>query len=330
MRNLRVSVTDRCNLRCSYCMPEEEYSWLPKGDILSFEEIARLVDAFTHSGVRKLRLTGGEPLMRRDLPALVELFASNDRLEDLALTTNGLLLGKLAEDLHLAGLHRVTVSLDSLDRTRFHEITRFDRLSEVLSGLERAHEVGFRGTKIDTVVMRDVNDDELVDLIEYGKFAGVEVRFIEYMDVGGATQWSADTVVPREEMLARLAIRYGDIRPVNERTSAPADRFRLPDGTTFGIISSTTEPFCDSCDRSRLTADGTWYHCLYAHSGYDLRSPLRQGATADDVAELLQKRWEKRDDRGAEERLANVDRSALHHRDLLTGDPRLEMHTRGG
>lgn len=330
MRNLRVSVTDRCNLRCSYCMPEEAYSWLPKGDILSLEEIAKLVAAFTLAGVTKVRLTGGEPLMRRGLPDLVALFARNDAIEDLALTTNGVLLAEQARALFRAGLHRLTVSLDTLDPERFREITRTDRLDDVLKGIERAGEVGFRGTKIDTVVMRGVNDDELVDLIEFGRFSGVEVRFIEYMDVGGATRWSSESVVSREEILTRLRNRYGMIDPVLELNSAPAVRYRLPDGTVFGVISSTTAPFCGSCDRSRITADGTWYHCLYASAGVDLRTPLRASASPAQLVETMRRRWILRDHRGAEDRLANVERTALHQRELLTGDPRLEMHTRGG
>ena len=210
------------------------------------------------------------------------------------------------------------------------EIARYNRLNDVLAGLERLREVGFTGTKIDTVVMRGMNDDELVPLIEYGKFAGVEVRFIEYMDVGGATRWSSDTVVPRAEMLKGLTAHYGEIEPVVEESSAPADRFRLSDGTVFGIISSTTEPFCGSCDRSRITADGTWYHCFYASAGFSLREPLRRGASTEDLAGLLTELWEERTERGAEERLASADRSALHQREHLAGDPRLEMHTRGG
>ena len=330
MRNLRVSVTDRCNLRCSYCMPEENYSWLPKGDILSLEEIASLVRTFARSGVRKLRLTGGEPLMRRGLAELVSMFARIEGLEDLAMTTNGVLLAEQAPALFQAGLHRVTVSLDTLDHARFREITRTDRLDDVLRGVERAWEVGFRGTKIDTVVMRGMNDTELVELVEFGRFAGAEVRFIEYMDVGGATHWSPETVVSRDEILARLGDRLGPIEPVLEVSSAPADRYRLSDGTVFGVISSTTAPFCDSCDRSRLTADGTWYHCLYATSGMDLRTPLRASASEHELIELLRARWVVRDHRGAEDRLARVDRAALHQRELLAGDPRLEMHTRGG
>jgi cyclic pyranopterin phosphate synthase len=258
LRNLRISVTDRCNLRCQYCMPEEEYVWLPREDLLHFEEISTLVDIFGELGVDKLRITGGEPLIRRDLPALVRMLAAKPAIRDLAITTNGILLGECAQPLFDSGLHRVTVSLDTLREDRFFTLTRRKALAQVLEGIEAATRAGFRRLKLDTVVLRGVNEDELVDLIEYGKRIEAEVRLIEYMDVGGATHWSMDKVVSRAEMLQRLAQRYGAITPVVEESSAPADRFLLPDGTIFGIISSTTAPFCSSCDRSRLTADGLW------------------------------------------------------------------------
>ena len=330
LRNLRLSVTDRCNLRCQYCMPEEEYVWLPRDDVLSFEEMADLVDVFADLGVDKVRLTGGEPLLRRDLDRLVRLLAGNARIRDLAMTTNGVLLAEQAEAIRAAGLHRVTVSLDTLREDRFKALTRRDTHARVLEGIEAARRAGWPGLKLDTVVMRGVNDDELEDLIEYGGRVGAEVRFIEYMDVGGATHWSMDRVVPRSEILARLAERYGPIAPVVEESSAPADRFRLPDGRVFGIISSTTEPFCRACDRSRLTADGLWYLCLYATRGLDLREPLRAGASRDDLLALVRSTWQGRRDRGAEERLALPDRRPLIQIGELKRDPHLEMHTRGG
>jgi cyclic pyranopterin phosphate synthase len=330
LRNLRLSVTDRCNLRCSYCMPEEDYVWLDKRHILSFEEIRALVGVFCDLGVDKVRLTGGEPLLRRDLPALVELLREEERVHDLALTTNGILLADQARPLLAAGLSRVTVSLDTLRRERFVAIARRDALDQVLAGIDVAQAAGFEGTKIDTVVMRGTNDDELVDLLEYGKRVGAEVRFIEYMDVGGATRWSLDQVLPRREMLARIGAHYGGARAVEEESSAPADRFTLPDGTVFGIISSTTAPFCGSCDRSRLTADGLWYLCLYATRGVDLRGPLRDGATREELAALVASTWRARDDRGAERRLAAADRKSSVEVEALRDDPHLEMHTRGG
>src|SRR5207253_1090855 len=268
-------VTDRCHLRCQYCMPEKDYVWLPRQDILEFEEIGRLVDVFTLVGVDRLRLTGGEPLVRRDLRNLVRILASKSKIRDLALTTNGVLLEEQAGALREAGLHRVTVSLDTLQRDRFRALTRFDELARVKSGIAAASKLGFSKLKIDTVVIRGTNDDELAPLLEYGRSVGAEVRFIEYMDVGGATQWSREKVVSRSEIFDALERHYGPIEPIVEETSAPADRFRIADGAVFGIISSTTAPFCASCDRSRLTADGLWYLCLYGVQGTDLRGPLR-------------------------------------------------------
>ena len=329
LRNLRVSVTDRCNLRCSYCMPEQDYVWLPREDILQFEELERLVDVFVELGVDKVRLTGGEPLLRRDLPVLIAALASRPGIKDLAMTTNGVLLAQHARELSDAGLHRLTVSLDTLHPDRFRQLTRFDELARVLQGIEVAAPL-FPGLKIDTVVIRGTNDDELVELIEFGRRYRAEVRFIEYMDVGGATHWSMERVVPCAEILQRLEQHYGRITPVAEASSAPADRYRLPDGTLFGVIASTTRPFCEDCDRSRLTADGMWYLCLYATHGADLRAALRGGASTQDLAALIRATWASRRDRGAEERLATRDRAPLIPVDTLRRDPHLEMHTRGG
>jgi cyclic pyranopterin phosphate synthase len=330
LSNLRVSVTDRCNLRCAYCMPEKDYAWLPRRDILHFEEIGRLVGVFAGLGVDRVRLTGGEPLVRRNLPDLVGILAREGRLRDLAMTTNGLLLADEAVDLRAAGLHRVNVSLDTLRPERFRELTRFDALAKVIAGIDAAAAAGFQALKIDSVVMRGVNDDELADLLAFGRERGAEVRFIEYMDVGGATQWSPERVVSRAEMLERLARAFGAIEPIREISTAPAERFRLEDGTAFGIIASTTAPFCRSCDRSRLTADGLWFLCLYAIAGIDLRGPLRAGATDEELRRVLESAWRRRDDRGAEERLAERGRAPLLPVAELKRDPHLEMHTRGG
>jgi cyclic pyranopterin phosphate synthase len=330
--SLRISVTDRCNLRCRYCMPEQDYVWLPKQSILTFEEIARLVRVFTSLGVHKIRLTGGEPLLRHDLPTLTAMLAAIPGVQDLALTTNGLLLAKQAVALRRAGLGRVTVSLDTLRPERMRELARSDRHADVIAGIVAAREAGFEGVKLNTVVIRGVNDDELVDLVEFARGHAAEVRFIEYMDVGGATGWSAEQVVSQREILAVLSRRYGPIAPVTAGgdPTAPAERFQLPDASTFGIVASTTAPFCRACDRSRLTADGTWFLCLYAQNGIDLRLPLRDGASDAELAALIASRWRGRSDRGAEERLAVADRSALYQVDALRADPRREMHTRGG
>jgi len=310
-------------------MPEQDYVWLPKEDLLQFEEIATLVDIFLDEGVDKVRLTGGEPLLRRDLPVLVEALAVRPRIRDLALTTNGVLLADYAQALKDAGLHRLTVSLDTLHHDRFARLARVDELDRVRRGIDAATDI-FGGLKIDTVVIRGVNEDELVELIEFGRERNAEVRFIEYMDVGGATQWSMDRVVSRAQILEAVAQRYGPPSPIVDDSSAPARRYRLEDGTVFGIIASTTAPFCSDCDRSRLTADGMWYLCLYATDGKDLRRVLRSGAPPAEIASMIRSVWERRRDRGAEERLASGARSALIPLDRLRRDPHLEMHTRGG
>jgi cyclic pyranopterin phosphate synthase len=311
-------------------MPEEEYVWLPRKEILTLEEVSGLVDIFAGLGVDKIRLTGGEPLVRRDLASLVKMIARNPQIKDLAITTNGILLAEAAQALHDAGLHRVTVSLDTLRPDRFTALTRKDSHAKVLSGIKVAGQVGFKGLKIDTVVIRGVNEDELVDLLEFGKQISAEVRFIEYMDVGGATLWSMDKVFSKAEILEVLTRQYGYIEPVAAASAAPADRFVLPDGTVFGIVASTTTPFCSTCDRSRLTADGTWYLCLYAQHGIDLRSPLRSGASKAEIISTIVSVWTMRSDRGAEERKEIRSRDVLVSVDRLRQDPRLEMHTRGG
>ena len=310
-------------------MPEADYLWLPREDLLQFEEIERLVDQFLHLGVEKVRLTGGEPLLRRDLPALVERLARRSKIRDLAMTTNAVLLAANAADLKAAGLQRVTISLDTLQRDRFIKLARFDELPRVLAGIDAAVD-RFPGFKIDSVVIRGTNDDEIIPLIEFAKTRGAEIRFIEFMDVGGATTWSMSQVVSRSEILDTVAAHYGPVDALREETSAPADRYRLPDGTVFGIIASTTEPFCRTCDRSRLTADGVWYLCLYATRGIDLRGPLRGGANDEALRNMITSVWQARTDRGAESRLSLRDRSPLIPLQALKRDPHLEMHTRGG
>ena len=310
-------------------MPEEEYAWLPRRDILQFEEIVRLARAFTMLGVRRVRITGGEPLLRRDLPILVAQLAAVDEIADLALTTNGVLLKDLAPALREAGLHRITVSLDTLRADRFRALTRFDELPRVLAGMKaaRAH---FAHVKIDSVIVRGTNEDEIAALLDYGRGIGAEVRFIEYMDVGGATRWLPERVVSRAEMLRVIEGAYGPVTPIVDGSWAPADRFTLADGTIFGIISSTTEPFCRTCDRSRLTADGLWFRCLYARDGSDLRELLRSGASDEALREVIATTWSLREDRGAELRAAERERTPFIPVSRLRRDPHLEMHTRGG
>ncbi len=331
LRNLRLSVTDRCNLRCAYCMPEDEYRWLDRRELLSFEELSSLVDRFSAVGVQAVRLTGGEPLLRSELPVLVASLANKPWLTDLALTTNGVLLAPQAQSLKDAGLHRVTVSLDTLDPARFKALTRRDTHRQVLEGIAEAARLKFRhGLKLDAVVMRGVNDDELVPLLDFAARHQAELRFIEYMDVGGATRWRRADVVSRHELLQRLTGVFGAIEPVAETSSAPAVRFRLPDGRVFGVISSTTEPFCGTCDRARVTADGTFFTCLYSTAGLDLKTPLRRNDPAEVIEALLQRQWARRTDRGAEARLALHERGPLVSVADLRHEPHLEMHTRGG
>jgi cyclic pyranopterin phosphate synthase len=310
-------------------MPEEDYIWLPRESILSFEEIDRLVGIFIGLGVHKVRLTGGEPLLRHQLPNLVARLRRYPALEDLALTTNGILLARHAAELRAAGLGRVTVSLDTLKPGRMMEFARSARHEDILEGIAAARTAGL-GVKLNSVVIRGYNDDELVNLVEYGRSHGVEVRFIEYMDVGGATGWSMDQVVSRGEILERLALRYGSIEPIPQTDSSPAERFVFADGTTVGVIASTTAPFCRTCDRGRLTADGTWLLCLYGEAGLDLRETLRLGSSDEEIAAQIAENWRTRTARGAEVRAADPDRGVLYQLGSLRADPRREMHTRGG
>ena len=317
-------------MRCRYCMPERDYVWLPRESILSFEEIDRLVGIFTTLGVDRLRLTGGEPLLRHELPKLVALLRRHSPLRDIALTTNGILLVRYAQDLRRAGLNRVTLSLDTLRADRMVEFARSARHPDVLQGLAAAREAGLGPLKLNVVVIRGYNDDELIDLLEFGREQCAEVRFIEYMDVGGATEWSMEQVVSRREILETLGRRYGSIEPVDQTGSAPAELFALPDGTLFGVIASTTTPFCRTCDRGRLTADGTWLLCLYGSDGLDLREALRSGNTDEEIAASITETWGSRTDRGAELRAESPHRLPLYPLESLRADPHREMHTRGG
>jgi cyclic pyranopterin phosphate synthase len=313
-------------------MPEDDYVWLPRTSILTYEEIERLVRVFVRLGVRQIRLTGGEPLLRQDLPTLVRLLAAVPGIEDLALTTNGLLLARDAAALRAAGLRRVTVSLDTLRPERMREFARSDRHADVMAGIAAARTAGFAALKLNAVIVHGYNDDEVADLLVFARAHASELRFIEYMDVGGATRWSRAAVVPRADILAGVTARFGSATPLpdRDRPSAPAERFRLADGTVFGIIASTTAPFCRTCDRGRLTADGRFYGCLYAPEGLDLRDPLRAGASDDELAARITGAWRARADRGAEARLAVPERGVLAPAERLRADPHLEMHTRGG
>jgi GTP 3',8-cyclase len=330
LRSLRISVTDRCNMRCRYCMPEQEYAWLPRESILSFEEIDRLVGIFAGLGVDRLRLTGGEPLLRHELPKLISLIRRHGSIRDIALTTNGILLSRYAEQLREAGLSRVTVSLDTLKPDRMLEFARSARHGDVLAGIAAARRVGLTPIKLNVVVIRGYNDDELVDLVAFARSHDAEIRFIEYMDVGGATEWSAEQVLSKPEILDRLGRAFGGVEPTEHADWAPAERFILGDGTVVGVIASTTQPFCRTCDRSRLTADGTWLLCLYGETGLDLRQALRDGLPDQAIARRIHEAWTLRQDRGAELRAEAPTRGALYQLESLRADPHREMHTRGG
>jgi cyclic pyranopterin phosphate synthase len=311
-------------------MPEQDYTWLPRESILSFEEIDRLAGIFAGFGVDRVRLTGGEPLLRHDLPTLVSLLRQHSPIQDIALTTNGILLARHARQLREAGLSRVTVSLDTLRPPRMLEFARSARHQDVLEGIAAARRAGLTPMKLNVVVVRGYNDDELIDLVEFARSQGAELRFIEYMDVGGATGWSAGQVFSQAEILTVLEQAYGPIEPADRVGWAPAERFRLGDGTVVGIIASTTAPFCRTCDRSRLTADGTWLLCLYGETGLDLRQALRDGLSDEAIASRIRETWRARTDRGAEQRLEAPQRGALYQLESLRADPHREMHTRGG
>jgi len=285
-RDLRISVTDRCNFRCTYCMPEEGMTWLPREEVLTFEELERVARLLVERhGITSIRLTGGEPTVRAHLPVLVGKLASLP--VDLALTTNGATLRTVAGALADAGLRRVNVSLDSLRPERFAEVTRRDELHNVLDGIDAALEAGLTPVKVNVVVVRGVNDDEIVDLARFGRERGVTVRFIEFMPLDGGDAWRSDQVVPQTEIVERIAAVF-PLEAV-QRGSEPAERFRYTDGGgEVGVIPSVTRPFCEQCDRIRLTADGQLRNCLFSLEDHDLRGLLRSGASDDDVSGAIE------------------------------------------
>ncbi|THF85920.1 GTP 3',8-cyclase MoaA [Deinococcus sp. KSM4-11] len=308
LRDLRISVTDRCNLRCTYCMPADvfgpDYAFLPRSELLSFEEIERLARVFVALGVRKLRITGGEPTLRRDLPELIARLSRIEGVDDVALTTNGLLLPRLAADLKAAGLHRVTVSIDSLDPDVFGRMNGLGtHPQKVLDGIEAALQAGL-GVKVNTVVQRGVNEDGLRNLWLALREKAV-VRFIEFMDVGNHNGWNLGSVVPSREVLARLSAdgTGGEFQPVNPRYRGEvAARHVDREGHEVGLISSVSAPFCGDCSRARLSAVGVLYTCLFAGVGTDLRAPLRTGASDPEIHTLISGVWAARRDRYSEER----------------------------
>ncbi len=288
IKDLRISVTDRCNFRCTYCMPEEGMQWLPRSQVMTFEEIERLARVFVERyGLEGIRLTGGEPTVRADLAVLIEKLAALQGPAgpiDLAMTTNGARLRSMAPALRAAGLRRVNVSLDTLDREKFQRMTRRDELERVLDGIEAAKEAGFAPVKVNAVVERGVNDDEIVDLARFGRREGVEVRFIEFMPLDAGGHWMSDQVVGQDEIVSAIDAVF-PLEQLPARGAAPADRFRYLDGAgVVGVIPTVTKPFCGDCDRVRLTAEGELRTCLFATREFDLLTPMRSGASDDELA----------------------------------------------
>ena len=303
LRDLRISVIDRCNCRCTYCMPREvfgsDYSYIAREELLSFEEIDRFVESILPLGIEKIRLTGGEPLLRRDFPKLVEMLSKHD--VEVALTTNGILLEKFAEDLAIAGLDRVTISLDALDDETFQMMTDTDtKVSDVLCGIDAAISFGLGQIKINTVVRKGVNEHSILELFNHFRGSGVIVRFIEYMDVGTSNGWQREEVVTAEEIIEILSTEY-DLQPVvNDNSSQVAKLWETPDGDKVGIITSISNPFCGDCTRGRISSEGKFYTCLFADSGFDIKSYIRSGANANELQEQIQFVWEGRLDRYSE------------------------------
>ena len=330
VRDLRVSVTDRCNLRCRYCMPREvfgaDFPFLERDELLTFEEITLLVRVFVELGVRKVRLTGGEPLLRRDLPELVARLHGIEGLEDIALTSNGVLLSTFASQLAEAGLRRVTVSLDALDDATFRAVSDTSLpVRSVLDGIEAAVRAGLAPVKVNAVLQRGLNDDQVEGLAAWARDTGVTLRFIEFMDVGTTNRWQRDRVVPATEVVDRLAARW-PIEPLEPtQPGEVAERYRYLDGGgEVGVIASVTRPFCGTCSRARLSAIGELYTCLFAAEGHDLRSVLRDGGAAPAsieaaVRQRISEVWSRREDRASE----------LRATDGLVG-PRVEMSYIGG
>ena len=334
VHDLRISVTDRCNFRCTYCMPREVYgrdfAFLPRAELLTFEEITRLARLFAALGVRKLRLTGGEPLLRRDLPDLVRMLTAIADVDDITLTTNGSLLARHAHALADAGLRRISVSLDSLDDATFARMNDVGfPVSAVLAGIDAAADAGLGPIKINMVVRRGINEDSILPMARYFRERGHILRFIEYMDVGHTNGWRLDDVVPAAEILALIDAEMPLVSLPPTYPGEVADRWAYRDGSgEVGIIASVTEPFCADCTRARLTADGQLYTCLFASSGHDLRGPLRTGVTDDELLAQIGRVWTARDDRYSELRSLATERIG---RDLPLLDPkRVEMSRIGG
>jgi GTP 3',8-cyclase len=328
LKDLRISVTDRCNFRCTYCMPMDEYEWIERKEILTFEEIARLAAIFVQLGVEKIRVTGGEPLLRKDLQKLIAQLALIDGINDLSLTTNGSLLAEKVADLKRAGLRRINVSIDTLKPDRFAQMTKRGNLAKVLDGLFAAKEQGLHPIKINAVIERGMNDDEILDLVEFARANGFAIRFIEYMDVGNSNNWTSAKLVPKKEILETIRGRFALKEVGRDQGTAPAVDYEFIDGRgDLGIIASVSEPFCATCTRARLTADGKLVTCLFSQTGHDLKALLRQGRTDSEILDVVGSIWRVRRDRYSADRLEALGSSTGY-------DPKshkkIEMITLGG
>ena len=328
LKDLRISVTDRCNFRCTYCMPLDEYEWIDRAEILTYEEIARLAALFVRLGVDKIRLTGGEPLLRKNLNQLISKLCLLPGIKDLCLTTNAALLAPQVAALRAAGLRRVNVSLDTLQPEKFRRMTKRGELDKVLEGLFAAKSQGFGPIKINAVIEKGVNDDEIIDLVEFARDNGFAMRFIEYMDVGNANQWTSEKMVSKAEILERISARYSLREVGRDQGSAPSIDYEFVDGGgDIGVIASVTEPFCTSCTRVRLTADGKMVTCLFSQQGHDLKTPMRTGASDQELRDSIGSIWNARADRYSEERFLAMNSSQGYQPDQ---HKKIEMITLGG
>lgn len=293
--DLRISVTDRCNIRCSYCMPEHGAEFAPVSQLLSFQQIERIARVAAGLGIDKLRITGGEPLLRPKLPSLIQGLTTIAGIRDIALTTNAVLLAGMAQHLFEAGLRRLNVHLDTLDRERFRQITRRDELRRVLAGIEAAQRAGFRRIKLNAVAMKGISEPDLIPLVRFGREHGFEVRFIEFMPLDGQALWTLDRVLTADEMLATLSAEFGELTPVPDADPrAPATEYQFPDGSRVGFIASVTRPFCGNCNRLRLTADGRLRYCLFAREEADIRGFLSATNSDEELANAIRANvWQK-------------------------------------
>jgi cyclic pyranopterin phosphate synthase len=327
IKDLRISVTDRCNFRCTYCMPLDEYEWINKREILTFEEITRLATLFVSLGVEKIRLTGGEPLVRKDLDQLVARLSRVPGIKDLCLTTNGALLADQIAALTAAGLKRVNVSIDTLDAEKFKRMTKRGDLTKVLEGIFAAKEHGLKPIKLNAVVERGVNEDDVLPLVEFCRKNGFAMRFIEYMDVGNSNNWTSEKLVSKKEIVQTIGAHYALREIGRDQGSAPSVDYEFVDGAgDIGVIASVTEPFCSSCTRARLTADGKIVTCLFSQTGHDVKALLRGGASDEELANFIGSIWRVRADRYSEERLQAIRREVYDPRK----NKKIEMISLGG